>query len=429
MYGLERGIDMADFLEVRAPKPTLMVTTSRDIFSIQGAIDAFRETQRAYNAFGKPGFLNFTEDDAGHASTLKNREASYAFFQKFLKNPGDSTEVAVEPFSDQELYVTPGGQVQAFLNGQTMFSLNLELTQKLVAQRALNRKSTPVYKKDLRDKIVAISGYEKPSVKSDIVFSGRLQRAGYAVEKYLVKGSGAYYLPVLWLKPKNSSGKKLLLLHDMGKSFAAKTGEMADVMAKQGVEIIIPDLSGIGELSTGYMKGGDSVIEGVPLNLWFAGILTHKNLVAVRAEEISILTDFIKSKISSGSPISASAFGSLTSDLLHAAAINNSFDKLVLINPLISYASISEERFYKVGLVLSAVPGALPIYDLPDLTGLTNGKLLMINPVNGAGEELSPSAAEEFYNHAQKPTLSKNLIIKCAVSSEDFSLKMADWMK
>ena len=66
MYALKKGFDLSDLIEVRAPKPTLMVTTTRDIFSIQGARDVFKEAQNAYIAFGEPGNLSMVEDDDGH---------------------------------------------------------------------------------------------------------------------------------------------------------------------------------------------------------------------------------------------------------------------------------------------------------------------------------------------------------------------------
>ena len=36
------------------------------------------------------------EDDTVHRSTKKNREAMYAFFQKYLDNPGSPEDVDVE---------------------------------------------------------------------------------------------------------------------------------------------------------------------------------------------------------------------------------------------------------------------------------------------------------------------------------------------
>ena len=84
------GLDLADLVEVRAPKPTLMVTTTRDIFSIAGARDLYSEAKRIYESFSAADHLQMVEDDAPHASTRKNREATYAFFQKHLDNPGDA---------------------------------------------------------------------------------------------------------------------------------------------------------------------------------------------------------------------------------------------------------------------------------------------------------------------------------------------------
>jgi len=107
MGGIARGIDMADYLEVRAPKPTLIVSTTRDIFSIQGVRDVYDEAKSVYEAFGSPHNFEKVEDDAGHASTLKNREATYSFFQKHLDHPGNPKDEEVPIFDPEELWVTP----------------------------------------------------------------------------------------------------------------------------------------------------------------------------------------------------------------------------------------------------------------------------------------------------------------------------------
>jgi dipeptidyl aminopeptidase/acylaminoacyl peptidase len=84
------GIDHADLIEVRAPKPTLIMATTRDFFSIQGSRETFSELKRVYTVFGKPDNIEITEDDYGHGYTKKNREAMYAFFQKHLQLPGSA---------------------------------------------------------------------------------------------------------------------------------------------------------------------------------------------------------------------------------------------------------------------------------------------------------------------------------------------------
>ncbi|MCE7070853.1 acetylxylan esterase [Dyadobacter sp. CY327] len=430
MYGLENGIDMADFLEVRAPKPALIVATTRDMFAIQGARDSYHETKKAYQAFGKAEQIQMTEDDAGHASTLKNREATYAFFQKYLNNPGSPTDLKVEILTDKELHASPEGRVIPFLKGESMFSLNEKYAKELAQKRQNNRKQTADFHADLKKKVISISGFKKFSGKTDVVFSGRMHRSNYAIEKYLVKGSGGYYIPVLWLKPEKASGKTVLLLNEGGKTEAVQKDKLADRLAREGYEVVVPDLSGTGELGSGFLKGGDSVIDEVPLNLWFTGVLTHKSLLATRTEEIVILADFIQKSGTPKTMITGAAVGTLTSDLLHAAAIANPFNKLVLIRPLISYQSIVEERLYKAKFALSAVPGALAGYDLPDLVEVLSAQgLLLINPITATEKEVDQEHANSIYKQALKQTRPGRFGIKQGLSPDETPDAVMSWIK
>ena len=106
IHMISEGLDHADLLEVRAPKPCLMITTTRDFFSIQGARETFGEVKQFYNALEAGEQMAMVEDDDVHASTKKNREAMYAFFQKYLNNPGSPTDQDVEVFNEKDLWVT-----------------------------------------------------------------------------------------------------------------------------------------------------------------------------------------------------------------------------------------------------------------------------------------------------------------------------------
>jgi len=71
IHMISEGLDHADLLEVRAPKPGLMITTTRDFFSIQGARETYSEVKQFYLAFGEEDQINMVEDDDVHASTKK----------------------------------------------------------------------------------------------------------------------------------------------------------------------------------------------------------------------------------------------------------------------------------------------------------------------------------------------------------------------
>src|SRR5690606_20773692 len=100
---IANGFDHADYLHIRAPKPTLIITTTHDFFSQQGARETFAEVQKSYAALGKTENVQMVEDFGVHESTKNNREALYAFFQQHLNLPGNAKDVETSPFTVEEL--------------------------------------------------------------------------------------------------------------------------------------------------------------------------------------------------------------------------------------------------------------------------------------------------------------------------------------
>src|SRR5690606_27583753 len=71
LHGIVEGLDHADLLAVRAPKPNLMITTTRDIFNIQGARETWLEVSKIYEAYVKKIFICMVDDVTALVSTLK----------------------------------------------------------------------------------------------------------------------------------------------------------------------------------------------------------------------------------------------------------------------------------------------------------------------------------------------------------------------
>lgn len=374
MNGIARGIDMADYIEVRAPKPTLIVSTTRDIFSIQGVRDVFDEASRAYHALGAPDNLEKVEDDAGHSSTLKNREATYAFFQKHLNVPGNAEDEEVPVFEVEDLWVSASGNAFTQWGGEDIFSL----TKADLSDR--KNSDQPLPEEKLREKLVAHSGYRSLG-REDVVFSGRTGYDGYSIEKYLLPGSGDYYLPVTWLKPGEDYSGTIILLDENGKNSAGEEGEWADHWLANGYSVVLADLSGMGEIGGGY-SGGDARIDDVPLNIWYAGILTGRSLTGIYAEEINQIRTFVGQ--SGIQPVTIVARGGVGTGLLHAVFFESGDEKLVFSESLWSYDSILKNREYDVKHLMYSLPGGILYYDLDDLYPfLDDDRYLVINPVDG----------------------------------------------
>jgi cephalosporin-C deacetylase-like acetyl esterase len=390
VYMISEGIDHGDLLEVRAPRPGLMITTTRDFFSNQGARETFDEVKRFYGGLGAGDHMSMVADDAAHASTPKNREAMYAFFQQYLENPGDPTDLDVETFEEKDLWVTETGQLATSLKGETLYSLNKKIVKNQNANLKLLRGSEDIDEhmttvgKDAKH----LSGFKYPGSFGKAMFSGRYVKKEYVVEKYLIPGSGDYMLPaVLFMPVVKRNNEVVLLLDELGMEHAAgKDSLMIHSMLKQGYSVLIFDVPGIGSLGPGYLKG-DAYIDNTSYNQWFAGILTNKSIVGMRVEDILRIAHFIETDIGEFEIISALASGATGSELLHAAVFNKSIQKLCLLQPFLSYAEIALEPEYKPAFIPSTVAGAIEKYDLPDLmAALCPRKLLIVNPLSGNGD-------------------------------------------
>lgn len=389
--GIARGIDHADLLAVRAPKPALMLTTTRDFFSIQGARETATEVSGIYKAYGKGDNFGMAEDDAGHLSTKKNREAMYAFFQKHLDNPGSPADQEVEVLSDEEIRVTNTGQVSTSLEGETVFSLNRREAEKLVNELQVSREDISRHLPGILESARKLSGYQEPLEIDEPVFTGRIQRDGYVIEKYFVKGEGNYPIPYLLMVPDNPNNKALLYLHPSGKSAKASADGEMEWFVRKGFIMLAPDLIGVGEMGQGDFRG-DSYIENTSFNMWFTSILIGRSIVGIQAGDAVRLTRLLKKKYEI-TKVYGMARKEMVPILLHAAAFDSSIARIALLEPYSSYRSIVMNRFYDPGFISSTVAVALRAYDLPDLAAsLAPRRLLMAGITDGAGN--SPTEHE-----------------------------------
>ena len=384
------GIDHADLLEVRAPRPGLMITTTRDFFSIQGARETFKEVKKYYQALGSGDYINMVEDDDIHASTKKNREAMYAFFQKYLNNPGSPADLDVEVLEEKELWVTETGQLATSLKGETIYSLNKKVVENQIAKLKIIRGSEDFddHIKMVGNDAVQLSGFEFPGSYGMAVFSGRYVKKEYVLEKYLVPGSGDYMLPAALFMPTGKRNSEVVLILDgQGMQHAAtKDSLMIHSIVKQGYSVLLFDVPGIGSLGPGYLRG-DAYIDNTSFNQWFAGIHTSKSIVGMRAEDIIRILQFIKTDFKEFETISAIAAGPVGSEVLHAAVFDGAIEKVCLVQPFLSFADIALSREYSPAFIPSTVAGAIDKYDLPDLmAALCSRKVLILNPLSANGD-------------------------------------------
>lgn len=396
------GLDHGDLLSVRAPKPALMLTTTRDYFSIQGARETYREVKDIYRLYGAEMEFGFAEDDYQHGSTAANREAMNAFFQRALSQPGDPTDQEVQIFDPEELQVTETGQVVSALNSRTVFDLNQEDLKMIPAYNLRD----PYHLAAMKTKIREITGIEAPPPYETAVFTGRIQRNGYTIEKYFLEFENERYpLPFVWVSQSGEKSKPLVLyLHSEGKETAMQSGGEIEQLVRAGYDVLAPDLLNVGELAATSFRG-DSHIEGVSFNLILGSSLVGKSLPALQTEDLMAIMDFIGRERGEGaSEITVLADGQYALPVAHYAALESPFAQLVLRRPPAAWRDLLQTERYLPALAYTVVPGALPYYDWPDLLAMgASGKLLLTEPQNAYGAVLGIQGIDQFY-----PKLKKN---------------------
>jgi dienelactone hydrolase len=404
-------IDHPDLLEVRAPKPTLIIATANDIFNIDGTRETFREVTSAYHAFGKEKDFLMVEDIAGHQSTKSNNETLYAFFQKYLNNPGDPSEEAVEMLTDDELKVTETGQVSTAMNSKTVFDYNSEEGRAQALELKNEWESGALNPAQVVLKAQECTGYRNPNNDDQPVMTGAVKHDGYIIEKYFIKGEGNYPVPYLLALPDNPNNKAILYIHQAGKAaVATKDGEL-EWFVRKGFTVLAPDLIGTGETGPGEWSGekdfAHAINKGLNYQLWYASMFVRKSIVGVRSADVVKLAGILKNR--GASQVYAVACQTMTPVLLHAAAFTGNIDRIVLKEPLMSYSSIVSTRFYSPSFTEILVPGVLKNYDLPYLAStLAPRMLIMLNAINGSGEKADESVVKAEYSVTSSAYQKKN---------------------
>ena len=78
------GMEHADYVTMRAPKPTLLTVGTRDFFDIQGSWDTFREVKLIYGRLGFGERVDLFESDEQHGFTRPRRVATARWLSRWL---------------------------------------------------------------------------------------------------------------------------------------------------------------------------------------------------------------------------------------------------------------------------------------------------------------------------------------------------------
>ncbi|HYE99939.1 MAG TPA: acetylxylan esterase [Planctomycetota bacterium] len=368
------GMEHADYVTMRAPKATLINVGTQDFFDIHGARSTFKEAKAVYALLGAADRVDFFEFDDKHGWSRPRRESAARFMRKWLLGQdGPVAEPEFPVLSDAEIQVTETGQVLTAFRGVSVFDLNAARAEALAHTRTTS---------DLPGAVRRLLALRVPERNVQATVLGSFVRDGVTVEKRELGGRDGSRMPMLVYTPSTSKGRPVVYVHADGKSAAAGA---ALALAKEGRQVIVPDLPGWGELApTAKSPFGTDWKEA------FLAFHLGRTLAGRRVGELMALIRTLEAP----QGVHVVGVGHAAPVALHAAVVDPRIAELTLEGGLLSYTEAA--RTPQSDLPASGVvPGVLQAYDLPDLLAAVAPRPLTLRrPVDARGQPATRDAVE-----------------------------------
>ncbi len=387
------GLDHADYIMMRAPKPTLLLAATQDFIPIEGTWEAFREAKRCYTRLGFAERVDLIEADDKHGFGPDLRVASTRWMRRWLLKKDDViTETLTPILSDRDLQCTPHGQVLLIKDARSVFDLYREKEKELATKRKQlwQEKGRKEMLKRVRE-VTGIKSYENIVISkkffSKVKKENGIKRKDYAITKENILTSEEMPLPVLFYgSTKAISGELYIYIHGQGKNEVDIEKKELEKLISKGHYVLSIDLSGMGETAVKPWRYGKTTpFMGVNAAECFIAQMLGKSMMARRAEEIILIQKefehfFLSAFNSHLRSYHLIAAGEAIIPTLHAAALTDDakiFKTVTLRNSINSWHDVIQKPEMK-NQFINTVHGALRVYDLPDLRkSLKHTKLII----------------------------------------------------
>ena len=364
------GLDHPDYVLMRAPRPTLISSTTGDYFSIEGAWQNYRQAKRIYGRLGFPERVDLVEVEGRHGVHPQNLATIAHWFQRWLVGKDEPVAaVELETRQAEELLCTKSGQVLTEFEGElSVFDLNAQYESELAKKREeLWAKNDPtIMRSMIREKLGVRPNSELKSPAFEDV--SRVKRENYHIDKLVLRTDSGIPLPGLTFHPPSPVDDAYVYLHEDGKLGDSETDGPIEDLISNGYAVVTVDMRGQGETGSGKR---DATL--TDWKTFYLSYLLDKSLVGMRVEDALAAADFVafyQKKKDAPRKVHLVGVGHAGIVALHAAALHpDRFESVTLRKMPRSWASVVRLNS-PAGHLDSTVHGVLETYDLPDLVRL-----------------------------------------------------------
>jgi cephalosporin-C deacetylase-like acetyl esterase len=388
------GMEHADYVTMRAPRATLICCGTQDFFDIQGTWTTFREASLIYSLLGHGERVGLFEYNDKHGFSRPRRQAAMRWMRRWLLHQDDAPTEGEFPIF-KSLRCTRSGQVLEDFKGVSVPDLNRRRARELAAARgrALAGRERDAVLADVR-RLIGLRAEPGPARVRE---AGTLERAGHVLVKRVFETEPGVPVPALDFVPKElRKGAPLVLyLHGAGKAADAAPGGPIAKLVEAGNRVVALDLRGMGETAPGVPAKGRPNYFGVDGKEAFLGLHLNRPLLGQRVHDVLAVMSALEPQAPNGFHlIGVEAAGPAA---LHAAALDARVARLTLERSVTSWTDVAATAITHNQLT-NVVPGALKVYDLPELAGLVAPRPLALRGLwNAAGKAANRADVDRAY--------------------------------
>jgi pimeloyl-ACP methyl ester carboxylesterase len=200
-------------------------------------------------------------------------------------------------------------------------------------------------------------------------------------------------VPGLLFTPSQPRGPLVILLNGAGKSADIGPDGAVEKLVRGGKRVLALDPRGLGETAPGTAKAPSHF--GVDFTDTFLALHLNRPLLGQRVRDVLAVIETMVGQSPEG--VTLVGIGKAGPIALHAAALDRRIKDLVLQGSLASWTSVVQTPI-SYDQLTNVVPGALAVYDLPELAAtLAPRPLTVYKPVDPTGQVLDKDALEQMY--------------------------------
>jgi cephalosporin-C deacetylase-like acetyl esterase len=388
---IEQGLDFGDWIEVFAPKPYGIASTTEDMFPFAGARQTYEEAKRIYQLYDAGDRLQWFTGPGGHGNLIPMAPKLLGFLAQYLKSgAAEVNYTTLRPEHREDMICTPGGQVSTSIGGETIYSLNRKRADALLTtlRTVSNKADLDRLRARTKDDIRSLTAVTvRPGAKPHATLGAAEQRGGYQIETIRLEGednlatSGRLAIP-------DREGPKaaVLMMSSMPiEKLSAADGDF-DRLAKSGRLILAlearPDPPGTESIKSPYL--------GVFNLLSLRAFLVGKTLLGMRLDDVLRGVDYLATRPDiDRAALTVYGEGPAGPVMLHAAALDDRIQRVVVESSLTSYRMIVDQPVHR-NVSEVVIPGVLKKYDLSTLLlAIYPRRIEVVNPKDALGEPVS----------------------------------------